>query len=157
MFLARVFHAVTLFASLLFLAACSHLPAIVEEPRLQVVDIQMLASDDLSPSFEVKLKVDNPNRFDLNVVGASYGIELQGFELIHGVAKDIPTITAYGSQEFTVKAQASMIQGMRLLNHMMKNQGEPLNYRMSMKLDTGNLFSAIRIEDSGEIDLNSKE
>lgn len=154
MFLGRFYQVVTLFFLLLFLAACSHLPAVVEKPRLQVMDIQMLAGDNLSPSFKIKLKVDNPNRFDLDLVGAAYSVELQGFELIHGVAKDIPTITAYGSQEFTVEAQASMIQGVRLLNNMMKNQNKPLSYRMSLKLDTGNIFSAIRIEDSGDIDLS---
>ncbi|MBB6520438.1 LEA type 2 family protein [Pseudoteredinibacter isoporae] len=136
------------------LSACSHLPNTFEEPRLQVLDIQMLPGENLSPTFNIKLKVDNPNRFDLDVVGASYSVSLQGFEVIHGVAKDIPTIGAYDSEEFTVKAQANVIQGVRLLNKLMQKQHEPLNYRMSLKLDTGSLFSAIRIEDEGKIDLN---
>lgn len=135
------------------LSACSHLPNAFEEPRLQVLDIQMLPGNNLSPTFKIKLKVDNPNRFDLDVVGASYGVSLQGFEVIHGVAKDIPTISAYDSQEFSVEAQANVVQGVRLLNKLMQKQNEPLNYRMSLKLDTGSLFSAIRIEDEGEISL----
>ncbi|GAA6151164.1 LEA type 2 family protein [Pseudoteredinibacter isoporae] len=136
------------------LSACSHLPNVVEEPRLRVLDIQMLPGDNLSPSFNIKLKVDNPNRFDIDVVGASYSVSLQGFEVIHGVANDIPTIAAYDSQEFTVNAQASVVQGVRLLNKLMQSQQQDLDYRMSLKLDTGSLFSAIRIEDEGKISLS---
>lgn len=141
--------------SLVWLTACSHLPNAFEQPRLNVLNIQMLPGDNLAPSFKIKLKVDNPNRFDLDLVGASYSVEIEGFELIHGVAKDIPTIAAYDSQKLDVKAQASMVQGVRLLNKLMKSQAEPLNYKMTLKLDTGNFLSSIKIEDSGQIDLDA--
>lgn len=147
------FSAWLLVLSVLFLStSCASLKSVVEKPRLAVTDFKLLGTQGLSPRFGIGLKVDNPNRFDLKLNGASYTLSLQGFEVIQGVSNDIPTIPAYGSATFTVEAQASFMEGLKLVKSLMANNTKALGYVLSVKLDAGDLVPTINIKDEGMVE-----
>ncbi|MBT8095686.1 MAG: LEA type 2 family protein [Woeseia sp.] len=144
-----------LVAVTLFLNACSGLGAGYEKPTVTVSDFRTLPSDGIMPSFEIDLRVINPNREALNLVGMSYTISLDGHQLIKGVGNNLPTVEAYGEGTFTVTAAASMMAGVRLLNDLMNKPSDTFEYRFDAKLDVGRFNRAIRVKESGNISLGS--
>lgn len=137
----------------MLMSACANLRTDYESPRLQLAGIELLPSNNLEARFKLSLRLENPNREELNLAGVSYVLNLQGFDVIHGVGNNIPSIPAYDSREFDVFAQASLIQSIRLIRELSHNKQSALDYKMKLKLDTGGLWPALRIEDSGRIDL----
>lgn len=107
------------------------------------------------PAFEIGLRVMNPNREPLKLVGASYTVSLEGRDLIKGVANDLPVIEGYGEGTFTLAASADLIAGARFVSDVLRNEKDSVSYELEAKLDVGGLRPAIRVRDAGEINLRS--
>lgn len=105
------------------------------------------------PSFEIGLRVINPNPTPLTLRGVAYNIELGGRELVSGVGKDLPVIDGYGEGVFTVTASASLFEGLRFLNDLLNSPTDLVDYRLTTKLDVGTFIPAIRVRDEGQISL----
>ena len=108
----------------------------------------------LEQRFAIGLRVGNPNGLALNLVGMSYSVELEGFQVVSGVSNDIPSIPAYGEGMINVEASISLLDGMRLLNTLLSQPQSELNYKIGAKLDTGLPFiGKIPVIDTGVINL----
>lgn len=107
------------------------------------------------PAFEIGLRVINPNREPLELVGASYTISLEGRELIKGVASDLPVIEAYGEGEFKLTAAANLLAGARFVADLLRSEKDSFRYELEAKLDVGGLRPTIRVRDAGDIALGS--
>ena len=105
------------------------------------------------PAFAIGLRVINPNREPLKLVGVAYTVSLEGHEVIKGVGSDLPVIDAYGEGEFELTAAANLFAGIRLITDLMSRQRDSFNYELEAKLDIGAFRPAIRVRDSGQIDL----
>lgn len=137
------------------LTACSGLGAGYEKPTVTVSAFRALPSEGIMPNFEIDLRVINPNREALNLVGMSYTISLDGHELIKGVGNDLPVVEGYGEGTFTVTAATSLLAGVRLVNDLMNKPSDSFEYRFDAKLDVGRFSRAIRVRESGTVSLGS--
>lgn len=145
----------SLLASLLLavLPGCTSLDSDFETPTVTINSFRAVPSESGAPSFEIELRVINPNREALELQGVAYTIELEGRKLVTGVGKDLPVIPAYSEGVFTVTASASLFQGLRLITDLMNSPKATLSYEVSTKLDVGTFRPAIRVKDAGEISL----
>ncbi len=139
------------------LSACAALSPYAEAPAVTVTSFGMAPEGtSTGPVFRVGLRVTNPNRMDLPLVGMSYRVDLQGQRLLTGAASDLPVVPAYGSAEFTVDLSPDLIGGLRLLGDLMANPTETFDYRFAARLDVGGWRPNIRVEESGQLSgLNS--
>lgn len=144
-----------LIAITVVVSACSGLGTGYEKPTVTVSAFRALPSGGILPNFEIDLRVINPNREALNLVGMSYTISLDGHELVKGVGNNLPVIEGYGEGTFTVTAAASMLAGVRLVNDLMNKPSDTFEYRFDAKLDVGRFNRAIRVTESGNISLGS--
>jgi LEA14-like dessication related protein len=145
---------VLLTIALLCLTACAQMTPNFEQPDVEVTSINMLPSQGIEARFLIGLRVSNPNRIALKVVGMSYDVSLEGIEIIKGVTSDVPTIPAYGTEEFKIPASANLVNSLKLLSGFMTNPKDKLKYSFGAKLDVGSsLLPALRISDGGEINL----
>jgi len=135
------------------LPGCTSLDSDFETPTVTINSFRAVPSDSGAPSFEIGLRVLNPNREALDLQGVAYTISLEGRELVTGVGKDLPVIPAYSEGIFTVTASASLFQGFRLITDLMNSPKEKLSYEVATKLDVGTFRPAIRVKDAGEISL----
>jgi LEA14-like dessication related protein len=138
---------------LFILPGCTSLSSDFETPTVTINSFRAIPSDSGAPSFEIGLRVVNPNRDALELQGIAYTISLDGRELINGVGKDLPVIPGYSEGDFTVTASASLYQGLRLITDMMNTPKDSLSYEVATKLDVGAFRPAIRVKDTGEISL----
>lgn len=144
---------VFLFTLLLLLAGCGALRPGYEMPTVTVSAFRALPSEGGMPSFEIGLRVLNPNREALKLVGASYTVRLEGRDLIKGVANDLPVIDGYGEGEFTLTATANLLAGAGFVSDLLRSEKNSVRYELEARLDVGGLRPTIRVRDAGEIAL----
>lgn len=141
----------------IFLSACATLDPDYEDPTVTLSSFRALPSEGMIPSFEIGLRILNPNSQDLNLEGIVYTISLNGYELVKGVGKDFPVIEGYTESAVKLTATANLLAGMRLVNNMMKSQGGSFEYEFEAKLDLGGLYPSIKIRETGDINLNGSD
>jgi len=145
----------TLFCLVFLLSACATLQPDFEKPSVELMAIRVLPSEGITPQFEIDLKVLNPNRTELKLSGASYSISLDNFELIKGVASNLPVVPAYGEAKFTLRAGMSLMQGIRFVTAMANDPRDSIAYEVKAKLDMGPLSPAIRVTESGDFSVDN--
>lgn len=149
----RYTHAALLIALALLLQACAGLRPGYETPSVNVNSFRALPSQGMLPAFEIGLHVINPNASALALRGVSYTVSLEGHEIIKGVGNDLPVIEAYGEGQFMLTASANLFGGIQLITDLVNGTGDSIAYKFEAKLDVGALLPAIRVSDSGRIDL----
>ena len=123
------------------LQGCATMRSDFEEPAVTVTSFRAVPSEGAALSFEIGLRVVNPNRDPLELQGVAYTITLEGHKLITGVGKDLPVIDGYS--EGTIQ----------LLGDLMNDPKDRISYDLDTKLDIGTFYPAIRVRNSGEISL----
>lgn len=147
--------ALLLVALVVALPGCAGLGPGYETPTVTVSSFKALPSTGTMPSFEIGLRVINPNREALKLQGVAYTVSLEGHELIKGVGNELPVIDAYGEGEFKLTASANLFAGIRLITDLMSSNRDSFSYELEAKLDIGAFRPTIRVRDSGKISLGS--
>ncbi len=138
------------------LATCATLDPDYEEPVVTLSSFKALQSEGMVPSFEVGLRVINPNRQPLNIEGIVYTISLNGRDIVKGVGKDYPVIEGYSEGDLLVTASANFLEGIRLFGDLMKSEPESLEYAFEAKLDVGGFMPSIKVSETGSFDLQGQ-
>ena len=143
----------------LFLSSCATLSPDFDPPKVSVESVRNLASQDVAPRFEIKLRVSNPNTQALDIAGISYTIELLGKELVSGVTNDVPVIEGYTEEVVTLEAGINMFQLLRLLADFGLGgaNNEALEYRFAAKIDFNGFIPTQRVEETGTLSLNGSQ
>ena len=139
----------------LLLQACATMNPDYEEPSVTLTSIRAINSEGMTPTFEVGLRIINPNREDLAIEGIVYTISLEGHEVVKGVGKDYPVIEGYSQQDITLLASVKLLSGLRLLGELMRAESGAMRYEFSAKLDPGGFYPAVRVSETGQLDLGA--
>lgn len=124
-----------------------------EDPTVTVTGFRALPSEGMTPSFEVGLRILNPNAADLELEGIVYTISIEGKELIKGVGKDFPVIEGYSQEDITITASVQLVAGLRLIGGLMQNQSDSLGYEFEAKLDLKGFYPNIYVTETGEFNM----
>jgi LEA14-like dessication related protein len=128
------------------------------KPHVSVTGVRLLPAleGELAPRIGVNLRISNPNPDDLQIVGASYSLALQGHDLLNGVSATVPTLKAYSDTPVELQLSTDIIALMRLAHSLRQsNLSEPVSYRFSAKLDTGRFLPSIRLSESGKVNISA--
>jgi LEA14-like dessication related protein len=139
------------FTAAIFLSACAALNPNFEEPQVSVNSFKVLPGGSLNPTFEIGLRVVNPNSIPLNLKGMSYTASIEGNKVFSGVANQLPIVPAYGEEEIKLNAQADLFGGIKLFADLMKPRKTPIGYTLKVKLDVGTFALPIRITREGSL------
>jgi LEA14-like dessication related protein len=115
----------------------------------------MLPTDGMIPTFEIGLRVVNPNAQALSLAGLSYTINLAGNEIIKGVASDLPRVAAYGEGDVKLTATPNLLAGAKLFTDLMRSNTDSVDYAFEAKLDLVGFGPSIRIKDAGNLSLRT--
>jgi len=149
--------AVLLLMAYFLLPACATLDPNYEEPTVMLSSFRAIPSEGIVPAFEVGLRIINPNDSPLELAGVVYSISLQGHELVKGVGKGYPPIEGYSEGIIKLTAGANLLEGIRFITGMAKNQDAPVEYRFQAKLDLAGIYPSLRISETGLLDLGGRE
>ena len=149
----RYFLRITTALVALLLGACVSLPRDFKDPSVSLVSITPKVRNLFAPEFDVVLRVANPNRDALDIVGLSYTIHLQGNKLIDGVASELPVIPAYGEADVRLRATADLFGGLNLLGELLDQPGNAVDFELNAEIDLGKFYPMVRVQRSGSISL----
>jgi hypothetical protein len=138
----------------LLLSGCAALIPEVDAPKISLESFRPLPSEGAVPRFEIKLRIVNPNKQSFDIAGISYGVEIQGKELISGVTSEVPVLAAYSEEVVTLDAGLQWFQLVRLLAGAGKVAGDSLDYRFTAKVDFNGFVPTQRVEETGSFTLN---
>jgi len=142
-----------LFACLL--SACASLQPNFETPSVKLINIKPSGSNGFEQRFDIDLRITNPNANDLNLVGMSYLIELDGYKVITGVANDTPNIKAYSDTQVNMQASVSLFEGIGLIASLLNKTTPDVDYKITAKLDTGvPIIGIIAVTDTGSLNID---
>ncbi|MDF1588561.1 MAG: LEA type 2 family protein [Gammaproteobacteria bacterium] len=141
---------------ILLLTACASLTPSYEKPQVSITSFTLAPeSTGLAPQFNIGLRVVNPNRIALPLVGMSYSVEIEGNRILTGAEPNLPHIAGYGTADIVIKASPDLFGSARLLNQLLTGQRDQLNYLFKAKLDVGTLMPYINIEEKGSFGLGT--
>ena len=138
----------------LLLNGCVSIPDDFRQPGIQLQSITPRASGGVLPSFEIRVLVNNPNRIALDVEGVRYRLALQGYDIISGVANNVPAIPAYGEAEVVLDASADLLGGIGLLSELLSAPAEPVSYAFEAEIDMGRFYPAVELKREGTLTLS---
>jgi len=148
-------HSLMIFVILL-LTACATLSPHYETPQVSITSFTLAPeSSGLAPQFNIGLRVVNPNRNVLPLVGMSYSVEIEGNRILTGAEPNLPRIEGYGTADIVIQASPDLFGSARLLNQLLTGQRDQLNYLFRAKLDVGTLMPFINIEEKGSFGLGT--
>jgi LEA14-like dessication related protein len=78
-----------------------------EQPKLEVVNVEMLKGDLFKQELRVRMRVENPNDRALPVRGISYQMEVAGKPFASGESEKNFEVPAKGTAEFDVSASVN--------------------------------------------------
>ena len=134
-----------------FIGACATIPADFKQPGVSVLSVTPRLADGLAPEFDIVLRVTNPNRQALALEGLAYTIDLAGYQVVEGVASDLPRIEAYGEAEVGLSARADLFRGLGLLTELMQHPERPLEYEFRAEIDLGGFYPTVTVNRSGTL------
>jgi len=104
--------------------------------------------------FEVKLRVQNPNNFDVPLEGVAYQIELNDKAFAKGVGQQSVTVAKFGEAVLDVTAVCSLSNVLAQLSLLTQGGPDKLRYRVRGKLYRAD-GTSIPFDQLGEIQLSS--
>lgn len=137
------------------LAACASLNPDYEKPTVLMSSFRTIPAEGALPTFEIGLRIINPNPEPLNLQGVVYSISLQGHELVKGVGKDYAPIEGYSEGGITLVGAANLLKGIQFITSMMQNKSDALEYEFEARLDVGGFYPSLRISENGTFNLDS--
>jgi LEA14-like dessication related protein len=146
-------------AMVLCCAGCATLTGL-EAPGITLAGLRIAEVRGFETTFEVDLRVLNPNTDALDIQGVDCDLALNDRHLARGVANPQKKIPAYGSEIVTVKAYASMLDMFGAAHRLIQSAqsekpDERWRYAVKGHLDIGGgIWSGkIPFKASGEIDI----
>ena len=140
-------------AGIILLSGCASMPTDFEQPTFSIMNVELTNAAGLNPQFEITLRVTNPNRITLEIVGMSYDVYLEGNKVVSGVANEFPVIAPYGEDSVRVVAQLNIMGSINLLRDLARRTNNSVSYEFDARLDIGPGYPIIPIGESGEIRL----
>ena len=126
------------------LSGCSLLTADyknLKEPKVSLAGLNIKDLNPLSPSFLVRLKVDNPNDLNVNLDGADVALALNGQPVAAGVSRSPLVLKKLGSSEMDVEVTANT---MNAVQQFLILQTKPtLDYQVTGNLIWNNWLGAL--------------
>ena len=135
------------------LGSCATLQTEFKEPSVSVTSFRALPSKGMAPRFEIGLHVTNPNRVALALEGLSYSVNIEGRQLLTGVANDLPVIEGYGEGDITLLATADLFNSISLISDFMRQPRDSFSYEIIATLDLGGMYPDIPVKKQGQISL----
>jgi len=134
------------------LAACAGTFSRIENPRLSIVDIQVMPSQGLEQTLLLNVRVINPNGFAIRASGVYLEVGFNDVTVLDGVARNLPAIGAYSEGEFQITLSTNLLSGLRFVARMLEQPGQVVTYRLEGKIELSQpIGHTLTILEQGEI------
>ena len=120
-----------------FSAACTGIPFNARAPKVSVAEINVKSLGLYEQVFDVGLRVNNPNDFDIDIEGLEFKLEINGREFATGMAHThtrLPALSSAVVHVDTTTDSNKLLQQIKALPEILKD-GVPYRIRGRIKVD----------------------
>jgi len=136
------------------LTACAGLTPTIPKPCVSINAFEILPSEGIAPRFKIGMRITNTSRETLNIKGIVYTVEIQGNNVLTGVAKNIPSIAPYSEGNVSVAGSPDLFGSLGLIKDMMSQKSENMEYEVDVAIDVGSAYPIIHSTKKGEFSLS---
>ncbi|MGF1547525.1 MAG: LEA type 2 family protein [Thiotrichales bacterium] len=138
---------------LLLVSGCASLMQKTESPIVTVSSFKLAEMGLLEQRYDLVLRVQNPNDFNLPIRGLTYTLELNDEKFARGMSGDHVNIPPFGEEQMKVSVTTNMLTLFNRLKNLSLDGEKPLRYKIDGKLSL--VGEAIRLPfgKEGEISL----
>ena len=136
----RIFTLATVVFVAALMAACTGIPFNAKTPKVSVAEVSVKRLGLFEQVFDVGLRVNNPNDFDIDIEGLEFKLEINGREFASGTAHTHTRLPAFSSAVVHVDTTTDsnkLMQQIKTLPEMLKD-GAPYRIRGRIKIDRAN-------------------
>ena len=133
----RVLKFVTIGLLAVLSAACTGLPFNAKAPKVSVAEVSVKRLGLFEQIFDVGLRVNNSNDFDIAIEGLEFKLDINGREFATGTAHTHTHVPAFSSAVVhvdTTTQSNSLLQQLKTLPELMQD-GVPYRIRGRIKID----------------------
>lgn len=120
-----------------FTAACTGIPFNAKAPKVSVAEVNVKQLGLVEQVFDVGLRINNPNDFDINIEGLEFKLEINSREFATGIAHTHTRIPAFSSAVVhvdTTTQSNKLLQQLKTLPEILKD-GVPYRIYGRIKID----------------------
>lgn len=139
---------------LLALSACAGMPVGMEPLSVTLADVRPSQMGLLEQEYMMKLRIQNPNDFDVPLQGVAFDVELNGKTFAKGVSRQDEVVPAFGDVLLEVKAFSSLGDVLNQVSGLRAGPPERIAYRVQGKLAQTRGMS-MPFDSTGSIDLSA--
>jgi LEA14-like dessication related protein len=139
------------FLMVVVLAACTGTRWRPQPPEVNVADLRLESLTLFEQTFEVKLRLRNPNSFEIPINGLEYTVYLNDDRLASGASDRSVTVPAYGSEILVTELTTSTIAFVNQFGKLGNIIGKPLNYTVKGSVELAGRGRRLPFEHSGVI------
>lgn len=143
---------------MVLIGGCAALSPNYQEPEVELTAIEPLpAGTGNNLRFRIHLRVFNPNDSELALSGLYYTLSLAGHKVVTGTSGDLPSIPAYGQDDITVDATASLMGSLFAAADLIGSRRDTVPYELEAKLGLRrSILPSITVRKEGQIDLQQR-
>lgn len=138
----------------LIIAACSTMPRDFETPKVSIANIVPKEMTLMEQRFDVQVRIQNPNNYDLVINGIRFDIAMNGQEFGIGMSGAKVTVPRFGSEVTNGEVITGLGSILRQAQQF-SSGGSKVQYSLKGKAyaESPGIFT-IPFEDTGDFDLN---
>ena len=134
--------ALSVVLSLLLMGGCASLNSSLEPPRISLVSMTQEPSSDMETTFQLELRLINPNDAPLNLKGIDCRLEINDSTIASGVSNQAAELPALGTLVYPVTVYASASDFIILMVRLMAGgHRSPEDFELTYRL-AGRVFLA---------------
>lgn len=137
----------------LFATGCAGLLNRPEPPLVTLSNIQLQEMTLFEQRYQLQLRVQNPNDFDLPVEGLRCALYINESEFAQGVGGGGVTVPRFGEAVLPVNVVSNLQRVFEQLRSAGETTTQPVSYRLVGKLSVEGYSAAVPFEYQGEFDL----
>lgn len=142
------FAAGLLILAVLFLAGCASMMRDTVPPRVQLLGLQLQKAQLLEQRYLLKVRIQNPNDFDLDIRGVDFKVELNDEYFAHGVSNEAVNVPGFGEAVTRVLVSSSILTLARQLNDL---NGKGVKYRVTGQVKMAGVPVPVSFENEGDL------
>ena len=139
-------------AAAILMVSCANLPT-TEPPNLSVIGIQVEEATVLEQKYRIRVRIQNPNDYDLAITGMKYDLELNGRPFLKGVNGETLVVPRYGEVTTEVGGVSTIFSFVRQIEALQAGAGEALTYDLSGKLSLQDRLFQLPFQYQGRLEL----
>ena len=143
-------------AIVLWVTACAAFNTRVQAPYITIAGLEVSGITLFEQHYRLQMRIQNPNNFELPIVGMSYELYINDRRFAHGVSPVEVTVPRFGESLITVQMVSdlgSVVASFRTLELRSGQGRESFKYRLNGDVKLSNRAGMLPFEYAGEFNL----